>query len=152
MNLSYSRILYYTTVIVFTAMLLTLIALVALPIILNGFSPLAVVKGYSMLPTLREGDIVIVQKATPEAIRPGDVIIYSTGGKLIIHRVIKVVIRNGEYYYVTKGDNNSLPDFMYFENNIGIPYNRVLGKVVSINDYIVKIPYLGYLALFLKGG
>ncbi|AFL65973.1 signal peptidase I [Desulfurococcus amylolyticus] len=152
MNLSYSRILYYMTVIVFAAMLLTLIALIVLPIILNGFSPLAVVKGYSMLPTLREGDIVIVQRTTPEAIRPGDVIIYSTGGKLIIHRVIKVVIRDGEYYYVTKGDNNSLPDFMYFENNIGIPYNRVLGKVVSINGYIVKIPYLGYLALFLKGG
>jgi len=131
--------------------LLVLIILVNIAPLVNGGTPsLAVVKGISMLPTLREGDIVFITRPPPEAIKPGDVIIYDAGGKLIIHRVIDVRIKGEEYYYVTKGDNNPGPDIFYFDNGIGVPYDRVIGRVLAVNGYVVKIPYLGYLSLLIR--
>lgn len=114
---------------------------------------MAVVKGESMLPLFREGDLVFINKVKPDEIKVGDIIVYSTrGGSLIIHRVIEVKVEDNKYYYVTKGDNNVFPDFAYFENGKGIPYNRVVGKIFTIGDNAVKIPYLGHLALMFRGG
>jgi len=116
-------------------------------------SPIAVVKGYSMYPILREGDVVFSYKPKPEDIRVGDIIIYRStttdprgGEKLIIHRVVNIKTIGGRYYYVTKGDNNPEPD------GPGIPYDRVLGVVVSLNNATLKIPYIGYLSIWFHGG
>ncbi len=115
-------------------------------------TPIAVVKGYSMFPLLREGDIVFAYKPAPSDIHVGDIIIYkSIDGKLIIHRVIKVVIEDNRYYYITKGDNNPIPDYPEFRGP-GIPYERVEGVVIKINNATFKIPYLGYLSLWFHGG
>ncbi|MEM4717388.1 MAG: signal peptidase I [Desulfurococcaceae archaeon] len=114
---------------------------------------IAVVKGESMLPLFREGDLVFINKVKPDEVKVGDIIVYSTrGGSLIIHRVIEVVVEDNTYYYVTKGDNNTFPDFIYFENGKGIPYTRVVGKILTIGDNAVKIPYIGHLALIFRGG
>ncbi|MET1159971.1 MAG: signal peptidase I [Thermoprotei archaeon] len=118
-------------------------------------SPIAVVRGYSMYPLLREGDLVFAYKPPPYAIREGDIIIYrSVRGALIIHRVVEVKVIDDKYYYVTKGDNNSLPDYMEFTGpgKVGIPYDRVEGVVLSIGGYAFKIPYLGYLSIWYHGG
>ncbi len=126
-------------------LLLALFSRQILSVVTGSSVPLAVVDGYSMCPTLREGDLVISYKAPPEDIHTGDIIIYkSYSGELIIHRVIKVVKINGEYYYITKGDNNKAPD------PYKIPYDRVEGKVLEVSDGVVlKIPYLGYLSLWI---
>ena len=108
--------------------------------------PLAVVEGYSMWPTLRQGDLIIAYKPSPEDIHVGDIIIYKDyRGTLIIHRVIKVLNKGNKYYYVTKGDNNPYRDPM------DVPYERVEGKVITINNIVIKIPYLGYLSLWSHG-
>ena len=108
--------------------------------------PLAVVEGYSMWPTLRQGDLIIAYKPSPEDIHVGDIIIYKDyRGTLIIHRVIEVLKRGNKYYYVTKGDNNPYRDPM------DVPYERVEGKVITINNIVIKIPYLGYLSLWSHG-
>jgi len=136
-----------------------LIIVILNPAVLSSLTgsqaPMAVVKGESMLPVLREGDIVFTYKPSPSEIRVGDVIVYKAySNKLIIHRVVDVKIVNNKYYYVTKGDNNSGPDVIYFDvvNNrpLGISYERVVGKVLSINDIVVKIPYLGYISLWFQ--
>jgi len=115
--------------------------------------PVAVVKGSSMLPLLREGDIVIVLKCGPGDIRVGDVIVFRTQtGRLVVHRVVGVKVgEDGTYYYVTQGDNNAFPDFQHFERGLGVPYWRVVGKVASVNDFVFKVPYLGHLALMIRG-
>ncbi len=135
-------------------LILLLVALNARTILVavTGVSvPMAVVDGYSMCPSLREGDLVIGVK--PSHIEPGDVIIYRsrTGDKLIIHRVIRVVTVNGKHYYVTKGDNNPAPDYMEFAGNLGVPEDRVEAKVLRVNGAVVKIPYIGYLSLWYHG-
>jgi len=108
-------------------------------------TPIAVVNGHSMYPLLREGDIVFAYKAPPDKIGRGDIIIYDRGGVLVIHRVIDIYKCGEEYCYMTKGDNNRFPDPGL------IPYSRVKGVVISINNITFKIPYLGYLSLWYHG-
>lgn len=114
--------------------------------------PMAVVDGYSMCPSLREGDLVLGVK--PEHVEKGDIIIYRSlhGDKLIIHRVIRVIVVDGRRYYVTKGDNNPIPDYAEFGGSPGIPEDRVEAKVLEINGAAFKIPYIGYLSLWYHGG
>jgi len=125
-----------------------------LVVVTGSETPIAVIHGYSMYPLLREGDLVFAYKPPPDHIKVGDIIIYEgLNGKLVIHRVIAVKIVNGKYYYVTKGDNNELPDIYQFSGpgRIGIPYDRVKGVVISFNHTVVKIPYLGYLSIWYHG-
>ncbi|OYT37669.1 MAG: signal peptidase I [Desulfurococcales archaeon ex4484_58] len=122
-----------------------------LAIVTGSETPIAVVRGYSMYPLLREGDLVFAYKPKPEDIHVGDIIIYKgLRGNLVIHRVIKIRVINGKYYYVTKGDNNLLPDYLEFTgpDKAGIPYDRVEGLVISINNSTLKIPYIGYLSIW----
>ncbi|NPA84390.1 MAG: signal peptidase I [Crenarchaeota archaeon] len=132
------------------------IILTILKFVLNTGVPLAAVASGSMLPTLERGDLVVVRGAGPEDIKVGDIVVYqSCQGPLIIHRVIKIVKMDNEYYYVTKGDNN--PDSDFFLGQFvdcrtgrplpGIPYSRVEGVVVSAWGHVLKVPYLGYVAL-----
>lgn len=112
--------------------------------------PVAIVKGSSMLPLLREGDIVFIAKAKPDEIAVGDIIVYMGGNRLIVHRVVNVKVSGGNYYYVTRGDNNPFEDIQYFEGGLGIPYSRVVGKVVSLNGLVFKVPYIGSFSLVLR--
>ena len=78
----------------------------------------------------------------------GDIIVYepkSAGNLgLIVHRVIMKMKYNGKTYYITKGDNNVIADV---EGIIQMPPTdeEVKGKMIA------RIPYLGYLKLFLFG-
>ena len=151
-------------------------------------APFAVVKGNSMLPLLREGDLVILVHASPQDIEVGDIIVYkvSRGGSMyIIHRVIDVKVIGNKYYYRTAGDNNKLTyrvpidklsnyidnplvrvvkvsgnwaiieryfeDQRYYDTPYGISYERIIGKVAEFRGIPLKIPYLGYLSILLKG-
>ncbi len=112
--------------------------------------PLAVVRGHSMLPLLREGDIVFLVHRGPQDIRVGDIVVYrSLRGHLIIHRVIAIIKYGNEYEYVTKGDNNPRDDSFLFEYppGRGVPYDRVIGVVWEIKGVPFKIPYLGAVTL-----
>lgn len=128
-----------------------LLILFVLIIILNilGFIMLGVVEGPSMEPLFQTGDLVIIVKSND--INVGDIIVFKKriGNGYIIHRVISVNNFNGTSYYVTKGDNNPLPDYQEFEV-LGIPQGRVVGKVLEINGIPMKIPMIGYLSLILR--
>jgi len=116
-------------------------------------SPLAVVRGNSMYPLLREGDIIILSKKSPEEIKVGDIIVYrSLKGNLIVHRVIGIELVNGVYYFKTKGDNNVLDDKFLneYDNGLGVNQDRIIGVAIRIGDSVLKIPYLGSIALILS--
>ena len=68
-------------------------------------APFCLVAGFSMLPLLRSGDRVFMQPAERNEIAPGDIVVFSRGGKQIVHRVI----RTGEKIQ-TQGDGNPRPD------------------------------------------
>ncbi|MGC9071172.1 MAG: signal peptidase I [Acidilobus sp.] len=127
-----------------------------------------VVDGRSMLPTLQSGDLVFVVKVPPSDIRVGDVIVYRFTGNfygiplnnvLIIHRVIDIYYHNGTLCFVTKGDNNQLPDpgypsycgyvSLYGTDVSGVPYWFILGKVIGGRTPFT-IPYVGALSLIMR--
>jgi signal peptidase I len=77
-------------------------------------------RGDSMLPFLRDGDILHVRPVPAAAVRVGDVICYAPSpGKLHLHRV---VVRDARGF-VTRGD--ALP---YVED---VPTAALLGRVVA---------------------
>ncbi len=120
-----------------------------LGVITGSSTPIAVVEGYSMFPLLREGDIVFAYKPDPSDLHVGDIVIYrGVNSELVIHRIVDIRDVNGIKYYVTKGDNNNAPDYFQFEGKPGITYNRIEGKVLEINNAVVKIPYIGYLSIW----
>ena len=98
--------------------------------------PIAIASG-SMEDELYVGDIAIIQKCNANDVNVGDIIEYQMEGYTIVHRIIEKTQRNGEFYFVTKGDSNNAPD------KEEVRENQLIGKV------IFKIRYLGYPAIWL---
>ncbi len=138
--------------------LLLVSAYIAMIHFANVTTPFVVVEGRSMIPTLYNGDMVLVYKPGPQEIKPGMIIVYrSLEGRLVIHRVVEVNQCGTQYCYITKGDNNVIPDNeMYppLQPPYGVAYRDVIGVVVSVNingRYTpLRIPYLGLLSLIVK--
>ncbi len=118
---------------------------------ISGQSYIAVVSGISMEPILSTGDLVLILPVKdPSEIHVGDVVVYkSTSGRYIIHRVINIINIKGNTYFITKGDNNPVPD-TFAPGLPGVPFESIVGKVVSINSSVLKIPYIGIISLFRK--
>ena len=65
------------------------------------------VKGNSMYPVLRDGDLVIVKKTTQELLHRGNILVYrGQEGKYLIHRFVKR--GKGGILYL-RGDGYNLP-------------------------------------------
>ena len=67
-------------------------------------SAVLVVKGTSMEPTLPRGSHVLVTKAYPEEIIPGDIVVFKREGELITHRVIDKFYSGERLFFAEKGD------------------------------------------------
>jgi len=117
----------------------------SLKIMLNTDIPLAYIPSKSMEPTLKVGDLVIIQGIDPKEIKNGTIIVFYVPGHYgedvyrIVHRVIKILRIDDQIMFETKGDNNPVSDFIRWRY---IPADHVVGRV------LFRIPYLGYIALF----
>jgi signal peptidase I len=67
---------------------------------------------------------------------------YKYGDTYIVHRVYAILNVSGDYYILTKGDNNPGLDIEY--DNMPPSLNQVMGKV------LFDVPYLGYLKLAMS--
>lgn len=93
-----------------------------------GFSVFRVMTG-SMDPEYPEGALLLVQKTPPEEIQPGDVISFfspdpALEGAVNTHRVMRIEKRDGDLFFITKGDANVSED-RYYPNG-----ELLVGKVV----------------------
>ena len=115
--------------------------------------------------TLHIGDIIVIQKINPADLNTNypnsDIIVYENPtdptSTPIVHRIVKVDNINGTLYFQTKGDGNSATKWpnpissqQYDSNTLwntgqGVPQNLVIGRVV------MRIPYFGWITLFLRG-
>lgn len=98
--------------------------------------PVAIASG-SMEKEIYVGDIAIIKKCNPNDVNVGDIIEYQMEGYTVIHRIIEKTQRDGEFFFVTKGDNNKQPD------NDEVREGQLIGKV------IFKVRYLGFPAIWL---
>ncbi|CUP48255.1 signal peptidase type I [Clostridium baratii] len=116
----------------------------------------------SMSPTINPGSLIIVKEMDSNEINEGDIITFkgSSTSNLTTHRVVKVIEKNNNIKFQTKGDANDVLDPMLIDGNLlvgkvilDIPY---IGKVMSfINQYraIIVILIIAYLCFgtFYKG-
>ncbi len=78
--------------------------------------------GVSMLPLLRQGrDLMVIVKKGGERCKKYDAVLYKSGGRYVMHRVIKV----RENDYVIVGDNCRIFEY-------GITDDDILGILVAV--------------------
>lgn len=84
----------------------------------------------SMKPELGVGDMVLIQKCTPNDIKDMDIIQYKREKYTVVHRVIRKYQKDGHYFFVTKGDNNLDEDMEHVKEE------QLIGKVIFKIKYI----------------
>jgi signal peptidase I len=113
--------------------------------------------------TLHIGDIIIIQKINPKDLSANypnsDIIVYENPtnptSTPIVHRIVATYEINGTIYFQTKGDGNggkwpAVPSTQEYDSRTlwstgqGVPQDLVIGKVV------MRIPYFGWVTLFLR--
>ena len=94
----------------------------------------------SMVPNIHKGDVVIVEKNKKriEDLEIGQVIAVKHENIIVVHRLVKKIQANGQYYAYTKGDaNNDIDSYKISDD--------MIYGVVN-----VKIPYIGYPTVWLN--
>jgi len=83
-----------------------------------------------------KGDILFIIGTDSEKLEIGDVIIFTANQRNpVIHRIIEIENKNGEYIFSTIGDNNN--GQLSFEKNI--KSEQIIGKAA-----LKLVPYLGW--------
>lgn len=81
--------------------------------------------GYSMFPSIRPGSLVLIEpinlKGAPV---PGEIIAITRENGLIIHRLIKIVIKNNVSTFIARGDSNAFTDDP-------VKIDKIAGRVVG---------------------
>jgi signal peptidase I len=94
--------------------------------------------GYSMFPTLRSGDRVIIKPVVNgELPVQGSVVVCVENGKLVLHRLVEMKNdASGNSFYITRGDS-------IMESDQPWSQNQLLGIAVSYkrrkNEQLIKI-------------
>lgn len=91
----------------------------------------------SMHPQLKVGDLVIIEKCTANDVKIKDIIEYQMDGYTVIHRIINIYQEKGEFFFITKGDNNES------EDKLPVREDQLIGKA------LFKIPYIALPTIWL---
>ncbi len=125
---------------------------IGLDILASGTAIQVSANGYSMYPTIKPGGTIVITKTDRPV--PGDIIVISKGGKMVVHRLIKIIEEDKDIQFVARGDSNRFPDPpMAIENIVGqVAYfpnkpdigelrytiNRLMARMVMVRDKIKK--------------
>lgn len=88
----------------------------------------------SMEPTFYKDDLVIVKKCKMQELQKGDIITFKQDDRTISHRMIAITQEDGEFKFITKGDNNDILDKETVE--MKDVYGKVLFSVKKIGKFI----------------
>ena len=106
-----------------------------------------------------EGDIVAWTPTSINDIKKGDVVVFKSyvnwpGEKLVVHRVADIKKDSkGKSLLETKGDANKYTDQAGPQIlEAYIREDHVVGKVISIGQQPLKIPFIGYLGIWVSQG
>ena len=109
---------------------------------LAGFTPL-MVQSDSMAPFFQTGDLILIRRCDPADLKQGDVVTFHTiinnEYALNTHRIAEILTDSGVRRYVTKGDNNAIPD------------THIIADGDIVGKYVGKAPFLGKVMSFLSG-
>ena len=94
-----------------------------------------------MKPKIYKGDVIFVERLRKDNrnnVEVGEVLVFKYDNKIINHRVVDKVERNGKIYYETKGDANDQRDGALIDKE------KVLGKT------LFRIKYIGLPSIWLN--
>jgi signal peptidase I len=81
--------------------------------------------GYSMYPSIKPGSMVLIEPVRVKgAPRPGEIIAIKREAGLIVHRLVRTVVKNGVTWYIARGDSNA-----YTDNPVGI--DKIVGRITG---------------------
>lgn len=83
------------------------------------------VRGSSMLPWVRPGDVAVIRRAGINEMRCGDVVLFKRESRLFVHRLVEKHGAPGDARFLAKGDAHPGPDGM-------VDRELVLGRVVRL--------------------
>ena len=88
----------------------------------------------SMEPTFYKDDLVIVKRCKMQELKKGDIITFKQDDRTISHRMIAITQEDGEFKFITKGDNIDILDKETVE--MKDVYGKVLFSVKKIGKFI----------------
>ena len=129
---------FYDVIVSVIVILALIVAMLVAGVRLFGVTPFTVLSG-SMEPKYHVGSVIYVVPANADELEVGDAITFThDNGVVVTHEIVEVDEDEQGLFFVTQGLANNTPD--------GIPVREgdVIGKATF------SIPYLGYLADYLK--
>jgi signal peptidase I len=80
--------------------------------------------GYSMYPCVKPGSLILIESLNIKGMPlPGEIIAIRREAGLIVHRLTKIMKKNGTTYYIARGDSNA-----YADNPVKI--DKIAGRIV----------------------
>ncbi len=90
----------------------------------RGFGEVRIrVFGTSMMPALNPGDVISIQRAAIEEVSPGNIVLFSRGGRLFAHRVVEKLGGPDDLRLITRGDRLR-------RNDPPVSQSELLGRVI----------------------
>src|SRR5215211_3624562 len=95
-------------------------------LLLGGYPIRFCANGQSMKPTIKDGEVIIIEPVEPANIKRGDIIFYRTKCGVIAHRVVDIKREAGEQAtFILRGDSAAASDSP-------VAANEILGRVVAV--------------------
>jgi len=103
----------------------TIVKDMSLTLLSEGKSIRIKAHGYSMYPCIKPGSLLLIEPINIKGIpKPGEIIAIKREAGLIVHRLTKIIIKNGVRYYVARGDSNA-----YGDNPVNI--DKIAGRITG---------------------
>src|ERR1035437_3346300 len=80
--------------------------------------------GYSMFPCIKPGSLILIGPVNRKGLpHPGEIIAIKRENGLIVHRLSRIINKNGVTFYTARGDSNA-----YVDNPVKI--DKIAGRIV----------------------
>jgi signal peptidase I len=102
----------------------TIVKDISLSLLAEGKTIRIKAHGYSMYPCIKPGSLVLIEPLKIKGMPvPGEIIAIRRENGLIVHRLSKIINKNGVTSYIARGDSNATAD-----NPVKI--DKIIGRIV----------------------
>lgn len=76
------------------------------------------VTGWSMLPSIWPGDVLVIGRVDPAQMSDGDIVLYRRDRRLVVHRIVRTRHQTSKGMVLTRGDAMPAPDLPVSERDL----------------------------------
>ena len=102
----------------------TLVKDISLTLLSEGKTVRIKAHGYSMYPCIKPGSLLLIEpiqlKGAPVA---GEIIAIRRENGLVVHRLTKIIIKNGVVSFIARGDSNAYSDYP-------VTIDKIAGRII----------------------